>query len=62
MTKADDPRWGCAWPGCTEHPATGGGPIFRTSPKGEMFEGLCAKHLHADIADSTSAASPRESR
>jgi len=53
--RADDPRWGCAHPNCDAHPANpnNGGPIYRTSPKGQPWEGLCGKHLAADVADST---------
>lgn len=45
----DDPRWGCCHPGCDVHPArswTGGGPVFRISPKGEAWVGACGKHFH----------------
>lgn len=45
--KADDPGWGCIYPGCGVHPAKGGGPVFRISPKGkgETFVGACGPHL-----------------
>lgn len=42
----DDPRWGCAYPGCSAHPANpkNGGPLFRISAKGEAWVGACGKH------------------
>ena len=44
MSKASDPKWGCAHPACDEHPSSGGGPIFRLSPKGQNFVGACRQH------------------
>jgi hypothetical protein len=42
--KANDPTFGCVHPDCDEHPATGGGPIWRLSPKGQRFVGACLAH------------------
>lgn len=42
--RADDPQWGCIDPDCNEHPATGGGPVFRLSSKSETWSGACREH------------------
>ena len=38
----------CIEPGCTKHPKDGWA-IYRTSPKGEDFEGKCEEHFEDEI-------------
>lgn len=40
----------CQRYGCTAHPSQKGVVIYRISPKGEPFRGLCDKHI-GDAAD-----------
>lgn len=38
-------RYGCVWPGCdVDSQGPEGGAIFRVSPKGGVFYGMCGPH------------------
>jgi hypothetical protein len=41
-------RYTCTEPGCRRG-RTSGHALYRTSPKGELFEGRCEEHFDAEV-------------
>lgn len=41
--------FGCKYKGCDRHPRNGNA-IYRVSPKGQAFDGLCESHLRMAAA------------
>lgn len=47
MSETQKSRWDCKVDGCT-HGRASGHAIHRTSPKGELFEGVCTEHYDGE--------------